>query len=198
MNQRFDDEYILRPELEISPAVMEVAAGIKLVLFDVDGVLTNGQLFFDDNGTESKAFHSRDGLGINLLQQSGVQAGIITARTSNLVAHRARNLKIAHLVQGAVDKYPAYLELRDSLGLDDSQIAFVGDDVVDLPVMLQVGLAVTVPEAHPLVLEHAHWTTVQAGGYGAARDVCEMVMHAQGTYTAAMQQFLMRTEKIEL
>ena len=198
MNHRFDDEDILRPDLDIPPDVMETAAAIRLVLFAVDGVLTNGQLFFDDNGTESKAFHSRDGLGINLLQQSGIKAGIITARTSNLVAHRARNLKIAHLVQGAVDKFPAYLQLRDELGLDDAQVAFVGDDVVDLPVMLQAGLAVTVPEAHPLVLRHAHWTTRHAGGYGAARDVCEMVLHAQGNYTRAMQQFLMRTDKIEL
>ena len=195
---RFDDEDILRPDLTIPDSVMELAAGIRLVLFDVDGVLTDGRLFFSDNGNESKAFHSRDGLGINLLQQTGVQAGIITARTSSLVAHRARNLKIAHLVQGAVDKYPAYVELRDSLELRDEQVAFVGDDVVDLPVMLKVGLAVTVPEAHTLVSQHAHWTTKHAGGRGAARDTCEMIMHAQGTYTSAMQQFLMRTDKIKL
>lgn len=198
MTNRFEDEDILRPDLNIPDTVMELASGIRLVLFDVDGVLTDGRLFFDDSGNESKAFHSRDGLGINLLQQSGVQAGIITARTSNLVAHRAKNLKIAHLVQGAVDKYPAYLELRDSLGLRDEQVAFVGDDVVDLPVMLKVGLAVTVPEAHMLVGQHAHWTTRHAGGAGAARDACEMIMHAQGTYTTAMEQFLMRSEKIEL
>lgn len=195
---RFDDEDILRPDLTISDAVMALAANIRLVLFDVDGVLTDGRLYFDNNGNESKAFHSRDGLGINLLQQSGVQTGIITARQSNLVAHRARNLKIAHLIQGAVDKYPAYLELRDELGLNDNQIAFVGDDVVDLPVMLKVGLAITVPEAHTLVGQHAHWTTKHAGGCGAARDACEMILHAQGTFTSAMQQFLMRKDKIEL
>ena len=196
MTPGFDDQDILRPQLAIPRQVMTMAAEIRLVLFDVDGVLTDGRLYFDDSGNEIKSFHSRDGLGINLLQQTGVQTGIITARRSNLVAHRARDLKMTHLLQGAKDKYPAYIRLRDELGLEDTQIAFVGDDVVDLPVMLQAGLAVTVPDAHPLVARHAHWTTEHPGGFGAARDVCEMILYAQDNYTAAMEQFLMRSDSI--
>lgn len=197
MTLRLDDEDVLRPDLVIPDSVMAMAADIRLVLFDVDGILTDGKLYFDNSGNESKTFHSRDGLGINLLQQSGVQTGIITARNSSLVAHRANDLRMAHLVQGAQDKHPAFVDLREKLGLSNAQIAFVGDDVVDLPVMLEAGLAITVPEAHPLVRQHAHWTTRHAGGCGAARDVCEMILHAQGAYTEAMRQFLVRSGSIQ-
>jgi len=186
------NEQILHPDFPVSRELREIAARIRLVLFDVDGVLTDGRLYFDDAGNESKAFHSRDGLGINLLQASGVAAGIITARNSKLVAHRARDLNIEHLYQGAKDKYPAYEALRDRLGLSAAEIAFVGDDVVDLPIMLDVGLAITVPDGHHLVKRHSHWTTVRPGGFGAARDACELILYARGDYARVLDPFLMR------
>jgi len=180
----------LTPDFPIPDELLSRASKIRLVLFDVDGVLTDGRLFFSDNGDEGKSFHSRDGLGINLLQQSGVAVGIITARQSSLVAHRARDLNIQHLYQGRKEKFPAYQEICESLDLSPAEIAFVGDDVVDLPIMLDVGFAVTVPEGHKLVKQHAHWTTPNQGGAGAARDVCELVMYSQGSYSKMMQQFL--------
>ena len=179
----------LTPEFTTSDEILRRASQIRLVLFDVDGVLTDGRLYFSDNVGEGKSFHSRDGLGINLLQQSGVAVGIITARQSSLVAQRARDLNIQHLYQGQKVKFPAYKELCASLELSSDEVAFVGDDVVDLPIMLDVGLAVTVPQGHKLVKEHSHWTTPNEGGAGAARDVCELVMHSQGTYGKVMEQF---------
>lgn len=183
----------LRPDFAIADILMRQASKIRLVLFDVDGVLTDGRLFFSDSGDEGKSFHARDGLGINLLQQSGVAVGIITARQSRLVEHRARDLDIQHLYQGRKEKFPAYRELCNDLGLSAAEVAFVGDDVVDLPIMLDVGLAITVPEGHKLVKQHAHWTTPSQGGYGAARDACELIMYSQGTYSKMMEKFLSAT-----
>jgi 3-deoxy-D-manno-octulosonate 8-phosphate phosphatase (KDO 8-P phosphatase) len=187
----------LKPEFFIPDDVLKLAKKIRLLLFDVDGVLTDGHLYFSDNGDEGKSFHSRDGLGINLLQQTGVAVGIITARQSSLVAHRASDLNIQHLYQGRKEKFPAYKEVCGKLELSSDEVAFVGDDVVDLPIMLDVGLAVTVPQGHNLVKQHAHWATVNEGGAGAARDICELIMYAQGSYGKAMQQFL-TTDSISL
>ncbi|GMT40645.1 MAG: hypothetical protein IEMM0001_1380 [bacterium] len=180
----------LKPDFFSPDEVLKRARKIRLALFDVDGVLTDGHLYFSDNGDEGKSFHARDGLGINLLQQTGVAVGIITARQSSLVAHRARDLNVQHLYQGRKEKFPAYKEICEKLELSSDEVAFVGDDVVDLPIMLDVGLAVTVPQGHNLVKQHAHWTTPNDGGAGAARDICELIMHAQGTYSKVMEQFL--------
>jgi len=176
--------------------ILERAARVKLLIFDVDGVLTDGSLYLDDDGREYKAFHSQDGHGIKMLQKHGVRCAIITGRTSTLVEHRMRNLGIDLIYQGQHNKLEGFADLLKRVDLDPTQIAFVGDDVVDLPVMLQAGLAVTVPDAHPLVARHAHWTTEHPGGFGAARDVCEMILYAQDNYTAAMEQFLMRSDSI--
>jgi 3-deoxy-D-manno-octulosonate 8-phosphate phosphatase (KDO 8-P phosphatase) len=166
------------------------AKTIKLVIFDVDGVLTDGGLFLGDDGQEYKGFHSRDGHGMKMLQYSGVVIGIITGRTSEVVRLRMESLGIEHVYQGKEDKLPAYQELRDKLGLSDQQVAYVGDDVVDLPIMRRVGLAVAVQDAHPYVVQHAHWQTPHGGGRGACRDVCEMVMDAQGTLQSALERYL--------
>lgn len=166
------------------------AQGIRLVIFDVDGVLTDGSLFLGDDGQEYKAFHSRDGHGMKMLQQTGVTIGIITGRTSEVVRIRMESLGVAHVFQGKLEKLPAYEELRDALGLKDEQIAYVGDDVVDLPIMRRVGLAIAVNDAHPLVLQHAHWQTPHAGGRGAGRDVCELIMEAQGSLRPALDSYL--------
>ncbi|HHH49217.1 MAG TPA: 3-deoxy-manno-octulosonate-8-phosphatase KdsC [Gammaproteobacteria bacterium] len=170
--------------------ILQKAAQIELVIFDVDGVLTDGGLFFGDDGQEYKAFHSRDGHGMKMLRASGVEVGIITGRTSQVVTHRMANLGIEHVYQGKVEKLPAFEALIARLQLTPAQVAYVGDDVVDLPIMLRVGLAVAVADAHPLVLKHAHWHTPHGGGRGAARDVCELIMEARGTLDAQMQPFL--------
>lgn len=170
--------------------ILEKARHIKLVIFDVDGVLTDGSLFYGDDGQEYKAFNSRDGHGMKMLIRTGVTIGIITGRTSEVVTHRMHNLGIEHVYQGKLEKLPSYVELRDKLGLQDHQVAYVGDDVVDLPIMLKVGLAIAVQDAHPMVLKHAHWQTAHGGGRGAARDVSEFIMEAQGTLDAALQHYL--------
>ena len=161
--------------------IQERAKKIKLVVFDVDGVLTDGRLFYSDNGEEQKAFYAKDGLGIKLLLRSGVEIGIITARTSKLVKQRMDSLDIKHVYQGRLDKLNAFNDLIKKLNLSYEQTAFVGDDVVDLPVMRKVGLSVTVDDAHPLVKDEAHWQTPLAGGKGAARNVCDLIMQAQNT-----------------
>jgi 3-deoxy-D-manno-octulosonate 8-phosphate phosphatase (KDO 8-P phosphatase) len=170
--------------------ILTKAARIRLVIFDVDGVLTDGSLFLGDDGQEYKAFNSRDGHGMKMLQSNGVTIAIITGRSSQVVNHRMASLGIEHVYQGARDKAPVYAELRDKLGLDDSQVAYVGDDVVDLPVMRKVGLAIAVQDAHELVKKHAHWQTPNRGGRGAARDVCEMLMEAQGKLDDELRKYL--------
>jgi 3-deoxy-D-manno-octulosonate 8-phosphate phosphatase (KDO 8-P phosphatase) len=170
--------------------IQEKAKQIKLVIFDVDGVLTDGSLYLGDDGQEYKAFNSRDGHGIKMLQTTGVEIGIITGRSSDVVRIRMESLGIKHVYQGKRDKLPAYFELRDKLQLTDAQVAYVGDDVVDLPIMRRVGLAIAVNDAHPFVLQHAHWQTPHAGGRSAGRDVCELLMDAQGKLQAALESYL--------
>lgn len=170
--------------------ILAKAAQIRLVIFDVDGVLTDGHLIFGDDGQEYKAFHSRDGHGMKMLQHSGVEVGIITGRSSKVVEHRMANLGIQHVYQGQLDKLPAFEKLIAKLNFSPEQVAYVGDDVVDLPIMLRVGLAVAVADAHPLVIRHAHWQTPHAGGQGAARDICEMIMEARGSLETELQRYL--------
>ena len=166
------------------------AAEVRMVIFDVDGVLTDGSLFLGDDGQEYKAFHSKDGHGMVMLQGTGVQIGIITGRTSEVVRLRMESLGIEHVFQGHRHKLPAYDELLKRTGLTDSQIALVGDDVVDLTIMGRVGLAIAVQDAHPLVKQHSHWQTASDGGRGAAREVCEMIMDAQGTLEEALAPYM--------
>jgi 3-deoxy-D-manno-octulosonate 8-phosphate phosphatase (KDO 8-P phosphatase) len=168
--------------------VLARAAAIKLVIFDVDGVLTDGGLYFSDDGQEYKVFHSRDGHGMKMLKYTGIEIGIITGRTSQVVNHRMQNLGITHVYQGQQIKLPAYEQLREKLGLHAHESAYVGDDVVDLAIMRRVGLAIAVQDAHPLVKQHAHWITPHPGGRGAARDVCELIMEAQGTLKMQLER----------
>ncbi len=170
--------------------IQQKAAQIRLIIFDVDGVLTDGSLFMDDNGQEYKAFYSQDGHGMKMLQSTGVEIGIITGRRSRVVALRMESLGIRHLYQGNEDKLPAFEELTAKLGLDKEQIAYVGDDVIDLPIMRRVGLAIAVQDAHPLVKQHAHWETSAPGGRGAAREVCELLMNAQGMLDSVLSRYL--------
>lgn len=170
--------------------IREKAADIRLIVFDVDGVLTDGSLYIGDDGQEYKAFHSKDGHGMVMLQQSGVEIAIITGRSSEVVRIRMSSLGIQRVYQGKREKLPAYEELKQITGFSDGQIAYVGDDVVDLPVMTKVGLAIAVQDAHSLTKQHAHWVTPSDGGRGAAREVCELIMDAQGTLQSALQHYL--------
>ncbi len=161
--------------------ILARAKDIKLVIFDVDGVLTDGSIIIGDDGEEYKAFHSRDGHGMRLLQYTGVEIAIITGRTSKVVEHRMNSLGINHLYQGQKVKLPAFEDLIERLGLKPEQCAYVGDDWVDLSIMSRVGLAIAVQDADALVKKHAHWITPTKGGKGAAREVCELIMEGQGT-----------------
>lgn len=169
---------------------MERARSIKLIVFDVDGVMTDGSLYLCDDGQEYKAFHSQDGLGMKLLKASGVEMAIITGRTSRVVVKRAENTGVSRFYQGVEDKLKVFLELAQELGLELGQCAFMGDDVVDLPPMRHSGFAVTVPDAPELVKEHAHYVTRKSGGRGAVREIAEFIMRAQGTLDAQMAQFV--------
>jgi len=170
--------------------ILERARRIRLVIFDVDGVLTDGSLFIGDDGQEYKAFNSRDGHGMKMLRSTGVEIAIITGRSSEVVRHRVSDLGIRHVYQGQHDKLVAFDELVKTLSLATEEIAYVGDDVVDLPVMRRVGLAVAVQDAHFLVKQHAHWQTPHCGGRGAGRDVCELIMEAQGTLDTELNKYL--------
>jgi 3-deoxy-D-manno-octulosonate 8-phosphate phosphatase (KDO 8-P phosphatase) len=170
--------------------ILDKAARIRLVIFDVDGVLTDGSIYLGDDGLEYKTFNTKDGHGMKMLQATGVEIGIITGRSSRVVALRMESLGIRHVYQGQKQKLPAYEELKSKLELNDDQVAYVGDDVVDLPVMRRVGLAITVQDAHHLVRQHAHWQTASNGGRGAAREVCELLMEAQGTLEPSLEKYL--------
>jgi 3-deoxy-D-manno-octulosonate 8-phosphate phosphatase (KDO 8-P phosphatase) len=170
--------------------ILEKASKVKLVIFDVDGVLTDGSLFLGDDGQEYKAFNSKDGHGMVMLQQSGVSIAIITGRTSKVVETRMKSLGIKHVFQGQKHKLPAYEEIKRTMQLADDEVAYVGDDVVDLPVMKRVGMAIAVQDAHGLTKEHAHWITPSGGGRGAAREVCEILMKSQDNLDQALEAYL--------
>ncbi len=170
----------------MSPTLEQRLQAIRMIVFDIDGVLTDGSLFYGDDGQEYKAFNSRDGHGIKMLRATGVESGIITGRTSQVVLHRARNLGITRIFQGADDKLVAFAALLADAGLDEHQIAYMGDDIVDLPVLRRCGLAVTVPDAPEEVKIRCHLVTRAGAGRGAAREVCETIMRTQGTWAAQL------------
>lgn len=170
--------------------IIKLAQNIKLIIFDVDGVLTSGTLFFDNQGQEYKAFHSKDGHGLRMLLECGLQAAIITGRKSDLVEHRMKDLGIDMVFQGYRDKRPAFAELLKQTGLKPEQIAYMGDDVIDLPVMTQVGMAIAVQDAHSFVIKHADYVTEKRGGTGAAREAIEFILQAQGLLADKLETYL--------
>lgn len=157
------------------------AKKIKLAIFDVDGVLTDGRLYLANSGEESKAFYVRDGLGMKMLMATGIEIGIITGKTSTLVQDRMQHLGIRHVYQGQGNKLPAFQALCEKLSLQADEVAYVGDDVIDIPILKYAGLSVAVADAHDAILPYTHWQTKQVGGRGAVREVCDLIMHAQGT-----------------
>ena len=163
---------------------------IRLVAFDVDGVMTDGGLYLSDSGEEFKRFDSHDGHGIKMLRASGVEVAIITGRTSRCVELRAKNLGISHVYQGVEQKLDAMVDLLNKLNLPRDNAAYMGDDLVDLCVMRHVGLAISVPESPQIVREHSHYVTQRSGGHGAVREACEMIMSVHGTLNAQLSPYL--------
>ncbi|BFI95232.1 MAG: HAD hydrolase family protein [Rhodanobacter sp.] len=174
---------------DIPADLLARAAKIRLAAFDVDGTLTDGRLWYGEDGRETKVFHVHDGLGLKRLQANGVQVAIITARISHPVALRAEELGIANVYQGQSDKRTCLRQLLEALKLAPEQAAFVGDDLPDLPAMRIAGLAVAVANAHPWVAEAAHWQTRLPGGQGAAREACDLILHAQGKSDAERERW---------
>ncbi|HET9404276.1 MAG TPA: HAD-IIIA family hydrolase [Burkholderiales bacterium] len=169
--------------------IYDRAKNIRVAAFDVDGVLTDGALYYADSGEELKRFSVHDGHGMKMLKDCGIQLAIITSRRSRCVEERARNLGIELLYQGATDKLAAFRELLGRCGVDAAACAYVGDDLVDLPVMKRCGLAVTVPGAPAPVRRQAHFVTRRPGGGGAVREFCELVLYAQGSLAMRVAEY---------
>jgi len=170
-------------------SVSRLAASIKMLLLDVDGVLTDGKLYFGNNGEELKAFNIYDGLGIKFLQRNGVQVGIVTGRTSQLVARRAADLGIKIVVQGREDKLVAIHELQKQHAISLAEIAYMGDDLPDLTAIQHVGLGMTVANASSIIKKQAKWTSQYTSGNGAVREACELILAAQGSLEKIVQQY---------
>ena len=162
------------------------AANIKLMAFDVDGVLTDGALIFSSSLGEIKNFHVHDGLGLKLLKSTGCEVAIVSTRTSNIVSERFSELGIIEIHQNQQNKAETLRKLMNKFGLERSNIAFAGDDLLDIPAMKLSGFAIAVANAHPLVKQHADWVTTKHGGKGAAREICDLILTAQGKMDAIL------------
>jgi len=167
-------------------AVRKKAANIRLLLLDVDGVLTDGHIIIDDRGVETKHFHVRDGLGISLLKRSGIEVGFITGRSSKVVRHRALELRISLVFQGVQDKLLTYQQIKKKTRLTDDQIGYVGDDIIDLPVLRCVGLAIMVGDGAAELQPYADYVTLARGGAGAVREVAQLLLKAQNKWSGLL------------
>lgn len=165
--------------------VLNKAKTIKLLVCDVDGVFSDGRIYLGNDGEELKAFHTKDGFGIKALGASGVDVAIITGRNSAIVANRMKALNVKHIIQGQEDKLPALQALAEQLNLATDEIAYIGDDVPDLPCILACGLGISVNDAHPQVINNADYITFTRGGFGAVREVCDLIMQCQGSLAQA-------------
>ena len=174
----------------VDAVLLERAAKIRLLVLDVDGVLTDGKLYFDHAGNESKAFNARDGLGMKALQRCGIEVAVITGRSCKAVTHRMNQLGIKHVYQGEAKKLNAFLELLELTGLDAHQVCFAGDDWIDLPVLSRVGLAVSVANGEERVKQQAHWITNNKGGDGAVREICNLILIAQAKEQSILDEIL--------
>ena len=163
----------------VNESVLVNAKKIKLLVCDVDGVFSDGRIYLGNDGEELKAFHTKDGFGIKALDNSGVAVAVITGRRSTIVANRMAALNVKHIIQGQEDKLPALLTLAKELAISLDEVAYIGDDIPDLPCILRVGLGIAVQDAHPIVLTKADYTTFTRGGFGAVREVCDLIMQCQ-------------------
>lgn len=173
-------------------ALTEKAKQIKLAIFDVDGILSTGALYYGNDGEIFKPFHVHDGVGIKMLQRGGIQVGIISAKASAPLIKRLKDLGIEHTYLGHETKLPAYEELKAKLGLTDQQIAYMGDDLPDLPLLQRVGLAATAANAVEIVKQQVDFTAKNKGGKGAVREFCELLLKAQNKYDAVVESYLAR------
>lgn len=170
--------------------LLDKAAKIKLLICDVDGVLSDGKVYFTNQTDEIKNFNIKDGLGIKLLQRSGIEVAIITGRQSRIVEHRAKELGIQHIYQGHSDKRAAFKQIAQNLGLNSEQIAHIGDDLPDLPLMKLAGLGICVADAYHFVRQHADWCTTLNGGQGAVREVADLLLFSQNMLNKALNSYL--------
>jgi 3-deoxy-D-manno-octulosonate 8-phosphate phosphatase (KDO 8-P phosphatase) len=169
--------------------MQEQLSKIKLLLLDVDGVLTDGRIIYDNNGNELKAFDVKDGHGLKMLQRAGIKIGIITGRSSGVVARRAEELGIEILYQGALQKLEPYQEILSALKITDEQVAYVGDDVVDLPILQRVGFSATVADAVPEVFPLVDYVASRPGGRGAVREICDLLLRASGQWDELTKRY---------
>ena len=190
--QRIRDKAAVETRSEAWQATLPKAKTIKLLLLDVDGVLTDGSLIYSHEGQESKAFHTQDGFGLRMLQDSGVEVGIITARSSEALARRGQDLEILHLYQGAPNKLDAYKDIVNKTGYKPYEIAYMGDDWLDLVLLKRVGLAVAPANAVIEVKELAHYTTERSGGHGAVREICDLILEAREKHRELLQHYMNR------
>lgn len=165
---------------KLAPTVIERARQIKLMCFDIDGVLTDGSLWYSESGEAVKRFNALDGHGLRLMRESGIAIALVTGREGPIVAHRAADLGISLVMQGIRDKLRAVSELATQHALSLDQIGFMGDDLLDLPAMQRVGFAASVPDAPSYITQIAHWVSTRQGGHGAARECCDIILAAQG------------------
>ncbi len=180
----------MRADAHVDSDAVARAARIRLMIFDVDGILTDGSLHFGAEGEVIKTFNVLDGHGIKLLQQSGVAAAIVSARQSPIVARRAADLGIAQVHQGMRDKRIAFEQLMAHNNLCPAACGFAGDDIIDLPILTRAGFAASVPNGHAEVRARVHYVTQAGGGRGAAREICDFIMRAQGNYEASLAPYL--------
>ncbi len=175
------------------PKIINKLKKIKLLLLDVDGVLTDGSIIYNDNGIETKVFNVRDGLGIRLLMESGIEIYIITGRSSDVLKHRCKNLGITHIFDNVRDKKKVLNSILETTGIEVEEIAFMGDDLLDLSIMKKVGLSVAVADAHDIIIKNANVVTSKKGGTGAVREVCEAILKAQGLWEKNLKRLLQTT-----
>lgn len=174
---------------QYSQELLHQARHIKLLICDVDGVLSNGQVIIGNQGEELKTFNIKDGFGLKSLMQHNINVAIITGRRSEIVEKRCRELAIKHIYQGQVDKIAAYQELCEKLSVEPSQVCHVGDDLPDLPLMRRSGLGVTVADGHWFVRQNADWTTQSKGGFGAVREVTDLILESKGLLEKHLQEY---------
>ncbi|MGE5988053.1 3-deoxy-manno-octulosonate-8-phosphatase KdsC [Klebsiella michiganensis] len=182
------DALIATCYVPVSQDFLDRAAKIRLLILDVDGVLSDGLIYMGNNGEELKAFNVRDGYGIRCALTSDIEVAIITGRNAKLVEDRCQTLGIKHLYQGQSDKLLAFRELLNKLAVSADEVAYIGDDLIDWPVMVEVGLSIAVADAHPLLLPRADYVTRINGGRGAVREVCDLLLLAQGKLDEAKGQ----------
>ncbi len=176
-------------QVQFPPELLQRASAIRLLALDVDGTLTDGRLWFAEDGSELKVFHVRDGLGLRQIQRHGIKVAMITARVSHALELRAHELGVDQLFQGRDDKRACLVEIARAVDLPLSACAMVGDDLPDIAAMRASGLAVAVADAHPWAAAAAHWSTQRAGGQGAVREVCDLLLHAHGAASAERERW---------